>query len=176
MLYVFHKSEMLFNDITLKNTPESVKNMLHNSSTQLQYHFQKRAYAHALHFILNECNLYNSLLDACTHKIRRMLKICDTTANLCKDMIIGIEQMKTQKDFSKHILEFDCKQYLKNYSQHANHWIDTFNVVVERSEKLEGLCKQLIVRQESATRRTQTLNNAFNKEFSCESNHDLNRL
>ncbi|GLV48609.1 I-kappaB kinase beta [Carabus blaptoides fortunei] len=176
MLYVFHKSEMFNNDITLKYRPESVQDMFTNSSTPLQYHFQKRAYAHALYFIWNETNQYNSLLDAFTQKIHRMLQICDVTVNMCKAMQVRVEQMRSQKEFSKHVLEFDCKQYLKNYSQNANHWLETFNSTVERSEKLEGVCKQLIVRQESATRRTQTLGNAFGKEFSSDNNHDLNTL
>lgn len=176
MLYVFKKSELVLRDIKRTTYPASVRDMLVDASVKQAYYYQKRSYAHALYYIFKETTLYNTILDACHLRIKYISKICDHCTHLCRQMNVSIQQLISQKDFSKQILEFDFEQYLKNYSQKAEHWNESFNKICERIDKLYGICSQITVRQESVYRRATALNVCFNKEYSKHNSHDLNEL
>lgn len=176
MLYVFKKGELILTDIKRSTYPDLVTDMLADATTKQVYYYQKRSYAHALYCIFKETTLYNTILDACHLRIKYISKICDQSTHLCKNMNISILQLISQKDFSKEILDFDCEQYLKNYSQKAEHWNESFNKICERIDKLYGICNQITVRQESVYRRATTLNVYYNKEYSKHNSHDLNEL
>lgn len=174
MLYVFKKTNILMMDIKPKFIPSEVEKMLQDSTKELQFYFQKKAYAHGLYFIFHQTYLYNTVLDACNLRIKNIVKICDQLSHICRDMNIEIEKLNAQKDFSKEILDFDYKNYLKNYSQNAEHWNESYNAIIAKIDKLHAVCNQLTVRQESAFRRASNLSVYSNKEFSKHNIHALN--
>lgn len=81
-----------------------------------------------------------------------------------------------QKEMGKEVLDFDVKQYLKQFSQNATHWVKLHTDVANEIDKLNEVSLRLVVRFESAQRRTDSIHKASEKEYSKYSDHKLNDM
>lgn len=173
MIYVFKKTIILKEDIQ-PDIPNLVKTMLETAPI-LKYHFQKLYYAQSLYFSFRETKLYNTVLDACSSRVKYMLKISNDMRDKCNKMISNIQMLTAQKELCKEILEFDVKQYLKLFSQDATHWVKSYTDIANEIDKLNELSLRLVVRFDSAIRRIDGLHSESEKIFSKYTDHKLNQ-
>lgn len=159
MVYLFHRGSLAIGKVT-PSIPPTVGKMMEDPRSRVEYIHQKRAWAHAVFFLRQEMELYQTFMEA--YRVK-MLHIISNNARLNEQtqaVVSQLQQVEAQVQLFVDSLHFDEEKAKKIdfFPEHIVHsWSRASAALSMRMAKLKEVVSQLQSKCDIANRRTTEL-------------------
>jgi serine/threonine protein kinase len=156
MVYVFRRGSLAIEQ-TRPSIPQTVGKMMEGPRNKVEYIHQKRAWAHAVFFLRQEMELYQTFLEALAVKMLHMISNNTRLNEKAQTMVSQLQQMEAQLQLSLESLHFDESEAKKIdfFSEDVVcSWSRMSSAVGKKITKLKDVVQHLQSKCEAVNKRT----------------------